>query len=361
MTQSSFLARVAWVVGLVLLAFIASLRAQIVPQVSSDAPAPAQATTPPAQAPGVQVPSSVDPAPTSQGPPEESTAGQDGPDSDAGTFVFKKQVEEVVLHATVVDGERRLITNLDRTTFAVFENGVPQSLTSFRREDVPVAIGVLIDNSGSMRAKRDKVNQAVLNLVRASNPQDEVFVVNFSDWPYLDQDFTSDVSLLQQALQKISDRGKTALYDAIVAAANHLSKSASLEKKVLLVVTDGADNASQQSLQEAAQRLQKENGPTLYAIGLMGESPRPLGVDALRTLAASTGGVAYFPQTLDEVGSIAQAVAHDIRNQYTIGYKPAVPQRNGGYRSIKVEAVARGYKQLTVHTRTGYYAGDTAR
>lgn len=347
MNRYSLFAWISWILGLLLLAFVASLRAQIEPHPLSDVSGPAQTTTSPSPAP-----LSADQSPASP--------GQDAPDSDAGVFVFKKQVEEVVLHATVVDEDRHLITNLDRNTFAVFENDTPQALTSFRREDVPVALGVLIDNSGSMRSKREKINQAVLNLVRASNPQDEVFVVNFSDWPYLDQDFTPDINLLQQALQKISDRGKTALYDAIVAAANHLNKSASLEKKVILVVTDGADNASQQSLQEAAQRLQREDGPTLYAIGLMGESPRPLGADALRTLAASTGGVAFFPQTLDEVGAIAQAVAHDIRNQYTIGYKPAVPQRNGGYRSIKVEARAQGYKQLTVQTRTGYYAGGAA-
>ena len=191
-----------------------------------------------------------------------------------GVFVFKKQVEEVVLHATVVDERRRLVTNLGRNTFSVFENGVPQTVTSFHREDVPVAMGILIDNSGSMREKREQVNQAVLNLIRASNPNDETFVVNFSNDPYLDQDFTSDIGLLQQALQKVSMQGTTALYDAVIASAEHLKNNTRVERKILLVITDGQDNASRGTLQEAAQRLQQENGATLYAIGLLEECRR---------------------------------------------------------------------------------------
>jgi Ca-activated chloride channel homolog len=279
---------------------------------------------------------------------------------DQGMFVFKRQVEEVVLHATVVDDQRRLVSDLDRSKFAVVDGGVPQAITSFRREDVPVAMGIVVDNSGSMREKRDRVSQAVLNLIRASNPKDQIFVVNFGQEPYLDQDFTSDLNLLQAALHQVSAKGSTALYDAIVASAVHL-QSSPLEKKVLLVITDGQDNMSRATLQEASQKLQQANGPTIYAIGLLGSGMNSNGRDALQRLAERTGGVAYFPDTLDQVDSITRSVAHDIRNQYLIAYKPKNQNKQPGYKSVQIEAHAPGYGKLTVRTRTGYYPGDTAR
>jgi Ca-activated chloride channel homolog len=232
---------------------------------------------------------------------------------------------------------------------------VPQAITSFRREDVPVALGIVIDNSGSMRDKREKVNQAVLNLIRASNPKDEIFVVNFGASPYLDQDFTSDVNLLQVALRKTTTRGTTALYDAVVASSAHLNKDAHLEKKVLLVITDGQDNMSQETLQEAARRLQAANGPTLYAIGLLGSGLEARGRDALQSLAEDTGGVAYFPETIDQVDSLTRNIARDIRSQYMIAYRPKNQNGKPEYQSLQVEAHAPGYPKLTVRTRTGYY------
>jgi Ca-activated chloride channel homolog len=290
--------------------------------------------------------------------PPESGAQQAPETNDSGVFVFKKEVDEVVLHATVVDDKQRMITNLDRGAFTVYENGQPQAITSFRHEDIPVAMAIVIDNSGSMREKRQKVNAAALNLVRASNPQDEVFVVNFNDEYYLDQDFTANINLLKEALDKIEARGGTALYDAVVASADHLKKNAKLERKVLFVVTDGEDNASRESLEQSVRRLQEENGPTVYAIGLLGEEKARRARRALQTMAERTGGVAFLPKTLDEVDAISRSVAHDIRNQYTIGYKPTTPKSSGGYRTIKVDARAHGYNRLTVRTKSGYYAGQ---
>jgi Ca-activated chloride channel homolog len=226
-----------------------------------------------------------------------------------GMFVFKKQVEEVVLHATVVDEQGRLATHLDQSSFTIFENGTAQTITSFRREDVPVAMGIVIDNSGSMRDKRDRVNQAVLNLIRASNPQDEIFVVNFSQNSYLDQDFTSNIGLLEHALHQVSMRGSTALYDAVTASAIHLENDPRLEKKVLLVITDGQDNMSEETLQQVARRLQQSKGPALYAIGLMGIQLQGSGREALEKLANATGGSAFFPDSLDEVSEITFAVS----------------------------------------------------
>jgi len=336
-----------------------------------------------AQQPGQSTPSSVPPSSAEQDPdssPPRTTpispsqqvpSAQDSTQSpsitldnsadDRSRFVFRKHVEEVVLHATVVDESGHLVTSLDRGAFSVYQNGVPEPITSFRREDVPVAMGIVIDNSGSMRDKREKVNQAVLNLIRASNPQDEIFVVNFSQTPYLDQDFTSDVGLLQTALHQVSARGSTALYDAVVASAVHLRNNPRLDKKVLLVITDGQDNMSQETLQEAIRKLQPSKGATLYAIGLTDEGLTRTGRDALQSMAASTGGVAFFPQSLDEVDAITRTVAHDIRSQYTIAFKPGNSNTLKGYQTIKVEAKRPGRGQLIVRTRSGYYAGETVR
>lgn len=279
---------------------------------------------------------------------------------DQGRFVFRKQVQEVVLHATVVDDSGRMVTSLDRTAFTVYQNGQPETITSFRREDVPVAIGIVIDNSGSMRDKRAKVNQAVLNLIRASHPQDEVFVVNFGQTPYLDQDFTSDVNLLQTALHQVSSRGSTALYDAVIASDFHLRNNPRLEKKVLLVVTDGQDNMSRETMQDALRTLQSNRGATLYAIGLTNEGMTRSGREDLERLATSTGGAAYFPQNLEEVDAITRAIARDIRSQYSLAYNPG-PNIGSGYQKIRVEARGPGRAHLTVRTRTGYYPGETVK
>lgn len=274
-------------------------------------------------------------------------------------FVFRKKVEEVVLHATVIDDKQRIVTDLDKAAFTVYEDGRPQPITSFRHEDIPVAMGIVVDNSGSMREKRQKVNAAALNLVRSSNPGDEVFIVNFNDEYYLDQDFTSNINKLKEGLEKIEARGGTALFDAVVASADHLRQNARLEKKVLFVVTDGDDNASAESLEQAVRHLQVDNGPTIYSIGIFQDEEHPRRARrALDTISERTGGIAFFPKTLDEVDAISRSVAHDIRNQYTIGYKPSNPKSTGGYRSVKVDARSHGYGKLTVRTKSGYYAGE---
>jgi VWFA-related protein len=348
---------ITWCGSSLLFAFLMSIamscsaQAQVpsgtAPQSSTSQSAPAATVTPDQQ---------TSAAPSDS--PQAAPSGQNpvGPESgDQGMFVFKKQVEEVVLHATVYDQDRHIVPNLDKAAFSVSENGSPQPITSFQRVDVPVAMGIVVDNSGSMRDKREKVNQAVLNLIRASNPHDEIFVVNFSQNYYLDQDFTSDEKLLQAALHQVSSEGSTALYDAIVASAVHLNGSSHLEKKVLLVITDGQDNMSQETLQEAEQKLQQANGPTLYAIGLLGGGMQKSGRDALQDLAAGTGGAAYFPDSLDQVDSITRTVAHDIRSQYRIAYKPKNQNVKPEYQSLQVEARAAGYGKLTVRTRSGYY------
>jgi Ca-activated chloride channel homolog len=274
-------------------------------------------------------------------------------------YTYRSQVNEVTLSATVLDSRRHLVTNLAETNFAVYEDNQPQKITFFRRQDIPVSIGIVVDNSGSMRTKRAAVTKAVLNLIQASNPQDEVFVVNFNDDPYLDQDFTSKIPQLREALDRVDSRGGTALYDAVIASADHLAKGAKKEKKVLLVITDGVDNESRESLESAIRKVQDDNGPTIYTIGILGDEPGTKRAKrALQSLSDQTGGVAFFPKDLMEVDEISQEVARDIRNQYTLTYKPTNPRSNGGYRKVKVEARAPGYKDLQVRTRDGYFADE---
>ena len=337
------------------------------PQPNATAATPPQSTTqpstnqnPPPPAAAQQQEPAPAPAPNQPGDTVQVPAqqGQAPSGEENNVYIFKKEVDEVTLHATVVDDHFHPITGLQKKDFTVYEDGKPQQITYFRNEDIPVALGIVIDNSGSMRDKRPSVNAAAINLVRASNPQDQVFVVNFNEEYFLDQDYTGSVPKLKDALERIESRGGTALYDAVVASSDHLKKSGALEKKVLLVVTDGEDNASRESLEQALRRLEEQNGPTIYTIGLLGEEHNKRARRALREMAEDTGGVAYFPKDLNEVNAITTEIAHDIRNQYTIQYKPTVPQSRGGYRTVKVVAQAPGYKNLQVRTRSGYYAGQ---
>jgi Ca-activated chloride channel homolog len=307
--------------------------------------------------------SAAEPAQPQAPESKDKSQGSNSPSNDSqdnGTFVIRKDVDEVVLHATVIDDKQKIVTDLKKADFAVYEDGKPQTIVSFHHEDIPVAMGILIDNSGSMREKRAKVNAAALNLVRSSNPEDEVFVVNFNDEYYLDQDFTNDLLKLKEALEKIDARGGTALYEALVASADNF-KNTKLERKVLFVVTDGEDNASRETLEQAVKQLQQENGPSVYAIGLLGDEEHPKRAKrALEIITQRTGGLAFFPKTLDEADEISKQVAHDIRNQYTIGYKPTTPKSAGGFRSIRVDAKAKGHSKMTVRTKSGYYANSQA-
>jgi VWFA-related protein len=347
------------------------LRAQDKPPASSS-PQPSGQIQPARPLPAGQQPGnatvssvSTPPSDTAQLPNRSTEQAQKPAGEKDGLYVFKTRVEEVALHATVVDDRNRLVTSLDRGDFTVFENEKPQQINSFRHEDIPVAIGIVIDNSGSMRDKRPAVNQAAINLVKASNRNDEVFVVNFNDTSFIDQDFTSDIPKLQEALEQIDATGGTALYDAILASADYIKKNARLDKRVLLVVTDGEDMDSVNNLETTLRRLQVENGPTIYAIGILDTEPgHQAKVEArhakraLEEIAEVTGGVSFFPKNLPEVDSISRQIAHDIRNQYTLGYKPSTSRTAGGYRTIRVVAHAKGFGKLQVRTRSGYYAGQ---
>src|SRR5436305_5456413 len=358
--NKSVISRVA--AGLLLLGMAAAQSTPAPQAQPSAAPANNAPSSPPTQNPQAAPPVTQGNPPQEHGaqgdpPPGPGDQGQAPVGSENGGFVFRAEAREVTLHATVVDDRNHLVNNLDKTDFTVFENDKPQKITHFHQEDFPVAIGIVIDNSGSMREKRDAVNKAALNLIRASNPDDQVFVVNFNDEYYLDQEFTGDIKKLQAALEHVEARGGTALYDAIVASADYLTHSR-LQRKALFVVTDGEDDASQETLEHAVHKLQQGHGPVVYAIGILGEEKSRRAKRALELVADRTGGISFFPPSLDQVDEISREIAHDMRNQYTITYAPSTPKTVAGYRTIHVDAHARPYKKLTVRTRTGYYPGQ---
>ncbi len=279
---------------------------------------------------------------------------------EGGKFTLRADAFEVRLNASVIDKDGRTVDSLPEDAFHVYEDGVPQKILGFRHEDVPVSLGILIDSSGSMYDKRSAVDAASLNLVKLSNPQDEAFLVDFSSEAYIDQDFTSSIDKLQQGLNYIKSSGGTALYDAVFASADYLSKNAKRSKQVLLIITDGDDNASSASLESTIRRVQDLDGPAIYCIGLLfgddsSRSESRHAREVLTELSAQTGGVAYFPRSLRDVDEIAQEVAQDIRTQYTIEYRSTKPPSLGGYRQVHVEAKAKGFKNLQVRTRTGYF------
>jgi Ca-activated chloride channel homolog len=297
---------------------------------------------------------------------EPENAGSKGPAEDNqltrqknGIYTMHEDVDEVLLDCTVIDDRGRPVLDLNRNDFHVSEDGVPQSTTSFVHQDVPVAMGILIDSSGSMLDKRGAVDSAANKLLALSNPRDFGFVVNFNEKAYLDQGLTVDRVALRRGIEHFDARGPTALYDAVAASADELSHHAKQRKQVLLIVTDGADNASRLGLQQAIRRVQSLGGPVVYTIGLLYDTDPKEAEKArndLDALATETGGIAYFPNSLSQVDEIASDVARDIRNQYTVGYHSTRPASLGGYRTVHVEANAPGYKHLIVRTRRGYYA-----
>jgi len=274
------------------------------------------------------------------------------------TPTYRTEIKEVTLHVSVVDKSGKLITNIPRSAFKVYEDNVEQPIKLFRREDVPVSMGILVDNSGSMNDKRSRVAAAALTLAKESNPDDEVFIVNFNDDPYLDQAFTHDVKKLEEALSRIDARGGTAMRNAINGALDYMKTDAKLDKKVIVVVTDGNDNSSAETTLEQLLRKVRDSGVLVYSIGLLNEEEARearAAKRALNSLAETSAGAAYYPKDLTEVEKITPEIAREIRNQYTVVYSPLNDNLDGSFRKIKVELSAP-YKGAIVRAKNGYYA-----
>lgn len=277
--------------------------------------------------------------------------------------VFHADTRLVVCHTTVMDRSGHLVDRLTRDAFSVFENNVRQEIKVFKHEDVPVSMGLVIDSSGSMRNnnKRAGVEAAAMALIKASNPDDEVFVIHFNDETYFDnpggKDFLTKPEEMREALGRTEPSGGTAMRDAVQLAIGWLKK-AHKEKKVLVVVTDGEDNASSEdnSLENVV-RSARQNEVLIYSVGLLSEEDHKAAANAkhqLNELSEATGGAAFYPKEVAEVDPIAHQVARDLRNQYTIEYTPSNPAMDGTFRKIRVAVKSAG--GATVRTRTGYYA-----
>jgi VWFA-related protein len=272
---------------------------------------------------------------------------------------FHAEARLVVLHVTVTNPHGELITNLDRGSFAVYESGRPQSIALFRRNDVPISLGLVIDNSGSMRSLRPRVEAAALAFVRASNPLDEVFVVNFADSPHIDVPFTNDALALEEGVARLDSIGGTAMRDAILTAERYLGEHAARDRRALFVITDGNDNASTVSLSECRKTVER-SGTAIYAVRLVHDmSSGSRNDDELDRLAEVTGGVAEHIAATSDIEQVALEMAHRIRNEYTIAYTPANQALDGSYRAVHVKVIRPG--GLAARTRPGYWATPLPR
>ena len=271
-------------------------------------------------------------------------------------FQISVNVDLVVLNATVRDRNGRLVADLEQRDFSLVEDGVAQTLRVFRREDIPVTVGMVIDHSGSMRRKLDNVIGAALEFLKFSNAEDQVFVVNFNEAVSFGlpraMEFTSVPDSLKSAILEAPTTGKTALYDAVSLALKRLDFG-KRDRNVLLVVSDGADNASRMNLDELL-RIAGQSSAMIYAIGVFAPADPDRNPEVLRKLAQATGGEAFFPKELEELPAICERIAREIRNQYILGYVSTNPQQAGTYRRIRVRAKSDSHEKLSVRTRAGY-------
>lgn len=267
---------------------------------------------------------------------------------------FRADTRLVVLNVSVFDKDGKMVRDLPKDAFTVYENGGKQTISVFRQEDVPISLGLIIDNSASMTDKRDRVASAALALVKASNPLDEVFIINFNESAVLAKDFTNNIQDLEKALRNLDAKGETAMRDAILLGIEHLRHRAHRDKKVLVVVTDGEDNSSGETQAHLIQAAQ-ENDVIIYAVGLLGaeQASAARARKQLDELTEQTGGRDWFPNDVAEIANIAPQIAHEIRNQYVLGYTPTNLAADGSYRKVRVEV---NFPGATVRTRAGYYA-----
>jgi Ca-activated chloride channel homolog len=278
-------------------------------------------------------------------------------------FNISVDVNLVVLHATVHDRAGHHVLDLRQQNFRLYEDGVAQDIRLFRREDTPVTVGLVVDHSGSMRAKLNDVTRAAQTFARSSNPRDEMFVVNFNERVALGLSgpdrFTDSPAELETAISRAPADGKTALYDAIAAGLGELKRGLS-DKKVLVVISDGGDNASSQTL-AGITGLAEQSSAVIYTIGMFEENDPDANPGVLKRLAQATGGEAFFPQQFRDVADICEHIASDIRSQYMIGYVSTNAKPDGTLRTVRLLAEAPGRGKLRVRTRTGYIAQKGAK
>ncbi len=278
------------------------------------------------------------------------------------TFKLNVNVDLTEVHVNVTDEKDHPIGNLKKDNFRIFEDRMEQKISVFKHEDLPISLGLVIDNSRSMEPRKERLDAAALSFVRKSNPDDETFIVHFDDTARMDRDFTDSIPLLEETLAGVKPYGQTAIYDALILALGHM-ESAKHMKKAILLFTDGIDNSSKYTLSQAVEAA-KRAGVSVYPVGLLSQSGGQKAEDALIRIAEASGGRAYFPQTIDEARLYMERVARDLREQYTLGYFPSNPSHNGAWRSVRIEVVppagVPANVKLNANYRHGYYGpGDS--
>ena len=277
---------------------------------------------------------------------------------DEGQYTIGVDVDLVVFNVTVTDGKGRHVSGLKASDFHIREENRLQNIKLFDAEDVPASIGLIIDNSGSMSTKRADVARAALAFADASNSEDEMFIVQFNEKVYLGLppsiQFTNDLEQIRSALLRSAPAGLTALYDALAIGIEHL-KTGTRDRKALVVLSDGGDNASRHRLDDVLE-IAKQSSATIYTIGIYDPSDMDRNPGVLRKIAGLSGGRAYFPDSPNALEQVWRDIAGGIRSQYTIGYHSTNGNRDGRFRKVKITAGRNGGRGLRVTTRDGYLA-----
>jgi len=277
--------------------------------------------------------------------------GQDNP----APFALSVNSDFMELHVSVVDEKDRNVVGLTKDNFKITENGIVQPITIFKHEDIPVSLGLVIDNSRSIEPRKARLDAATLSFVRQSHPDDESFVIHFDFDARLERDFTTNLTDLEQTLAASKPFGQTAIYDALMLALDQMQK-ANHQKKALLLVTDGLDNASHTTFAEVLEAV-KHSRVAVIVVGLLSAAEGEKAEATLTKIADASGGRAYFPDNVDQARDMMVRAAHDLRTQYTIGYVPSDPAHDGSWRSVRLEIIppAGSKDKLTADYRHGYY------
>ncbi len=268
-----------------------------------------------------------------------------------GDYRLTAQANLVILDVSVRDASGSFVSDLTKDNFRILENGKPRTIASFSHADDPVTAGLVIDNSGSMRGKRDAVNRAATAFIEGGNPQDEIFVTHFNDAVHANTTFTGNREVLIRSLATGPAQGRTALYDAVIASLKKL-ESGKQRRKSLLLVSDGGDNASKCQMPDVVDALHGSFA-TIYTIGIYDSDDPDRNPRVLKKLAEISGGESFFPRELDDVERICRQIALDIRNRYTIAYVPSESDAKV-VRNIRVEVKSEKRAKMIVHARTSY-------
>jgi Ca-activated chloride channel family protein len=289
-------------------------------------------------------------------------SSQKAPDPVPHDFKLSVDVDLVIFNVTVTDSKGHSVKGLVKDDFRIIEAGQEQNIQFVRPEDTPATVGLVIDNSGSMRRKRSDVIDAALAFAESSNPQDEIFIVNFNERISMGlpggMPFTSDLNQLRAALANTRSEGKTALYDAVAAALKHLEEGTH-QRKALVVISDGGDNASG-ATESSVRASAEQSNATIYTIDIDDPDDKDQNPKALQDLAKLTAGEAYRAKSLDELPGIWRKIAGGIRDQYTIGYISKNRAHDGAFRNVKVIATGKDGKPLRVRARKGYIAAKAS-